>query len=95
MGLKVGQRVMVLSGVSNCKDAESLRVSARTGKPGEGADRSHFVGLRGEIVQIGKDGPCTCPNEKMVLVDDHIVNGKPQGAFNMREWFLPEELELG
>lgn len=93
--LKLGNRVTVLPGVSNCRDAESVRISQKLGQKDAGADRSHFVGCKGEIVQVGKDGPCTCPDPKMVLVDSHIVNGKESGAFFMREWFLPEELEVG
>lgn len=79
--MKLGNRVTVLPGVS----------------VHQGADRSRFVGMRGEVVQIGKDGPCTCPPgcEDMVLVDDQIVGGKPVGACNMREWFRLDELEIG
>lgn len=97
MTLKLGQRVTVLEGISHCKDEGSLQTTRRMGQGDSGIPRNHFVGKRGEIVQLGKDGPITCPPgcEKMVLVDSQIVNGKPQGACDMREWFLPSELEVG
>lgn len=50
MALKLGQRVTVNPGVSNCKDAGSLRVFGEHGAP-----RGEFVGRKGEIVQIGSD----------------------------------------
>ncbi len=93
--MKLGQRVTVLPGVSNCKDPGALQESARLGRPGQGADRSHFVGMKGEVVQIGADGPCTCPDPAMVLVDNQVKEGQRQGACTMREWFLPSELEVG
>lgn len=88
--MKVGNRVTVLPNVSNCKDAGSVQVNGP-----DGIDRARFVGKRGEVVQMGKDGPCTCPNEAMVLVDSQMVNGKQQGPVEMREWFLESELEVG
>ena len=45
MKLKVGQRVTVLPGVSNCMDAGSTQFNK------DGAPREHFVGKKGEIVQ--------------------------------------------
>ena len=92
---KIGQRVVVLPGVSNCRDAGSLQHSARLGKPEEGVSRTHFVGVKGEVVQIGADGPCICPDANMILVDDQIKQGKPQGSCTMREWYLESELEHG
>src|SRR5215469_12356281 len=60
MSLKLGHRVTVLSGVSNCRDAGSLYASAKqardTGLPDladKGVSRKQFEGMRGEIVQIG------------------------------------------
>lgn len=91
MKFKIGQRVQVLPGVSHCKDAGSLQTVK------EGFSRDHFKGKKGEVVQIGKDGPVTCPPgyEECVLVDSQIVNGKPQGAVEMREWFSEDEVEPG
>jgi len=102
MPLKLGNRVTVLPGVSPCKDTGSLqecaRQAARTGIPDlatQGADRSHLVGKRGEVVQIGTDGPCTCPDPSMVLIDDQVVNGVRVGQCTMREWLFEHEVELG
>lgn len=104
MTLKIGQRVTVLPGVSPSTDEGTLQLSRRMGRGEEGSSRDHLVGKRGEIVQIGKDGPvlegearATCPPgyEDRVLVDSQVVNGKRQGMCEMREWFLPEELEVG
>ena len=107
MALKIGNRVTVKPGVSNCIDegsiAHSKTLAANAGKKPdspeamEGVSRERFVGKRGEVIQIGADGPCTCPSgcQDMVLVDSQIVNGKPVGPVEMREWFLESELELG
>jgi len=105
MALKFGQRVTVKPGVSNCKNEGSLqlsRIKYRGDKECEeqGRDRSHFVGTKGEIVQVGADGPCTCPKgyESAFLVDSQVVNGKPHGnpeVLDMREWFLESEIEPG
>ena len=97
MALKIGQRVMVKPGVSHCKDEGSLQESRRKGAGETGISRDHLVSMRGEIIQIGKDGSCTCPPgyEECYLVDSHTVNGKEQGAYTLRDWFREEELELG
>lgn len=89
MGFEVGQRVIVLPGVSNCVDEGSKTVTRPLG-----VDRSHLVGKRGEVVEV-KDG--------MVLVDDQInhskVDDKGQptrsGPLTMREWFKESEVKPG
>ena len=116
--LKLGNRVTVRRGVSPCRDGGSLQLSRRLAAAGgrpdlaeDGVPRGHFVGMRGEVVQIGKmhldvkdglgrslgetpsDVPPGC--EEMVLVDSQVVNGARQGRQEMREWFLPDELEVG
>jgi hypothetical protein len=118
---KVGMRVVVKEGVSACLDEGSLLhsefLARRSGlKPDSqgfkavaeaGESREHFVGLKGEIVKVGKDGPClkgheevTCPDgyEEAYLVDNAIANGKPcstDGFPHMREWFYADEIEPG
>lgn len=103
--IKLGHRVTVLPGVSNRKDPGSIQHSP------DGIPRTRLEGKRGEVVQIGtnildvKDGMGQPMNEKpspvprgcegMVLVDDQVVNGQRVGRSTMREWFLPEELEIG
>lgn len=79
--MKVGNRVTVKPGVSPRTDPGSIGVQTPNGVP-----RDHLVGKRGEVVEI-KDG--------LVLVDDQIKDGKPVGPCTMREWFKPEELEVG
>lgn len=51
MTLKLGMRVTVKPGVSPCKDEGSLQ----RGRNAEGIDRSHLVGRKGEVVQIGQE----------------------------------------
>jgi len=82
MALKVGHRVTVLPGVSPRVDPGSINH-----KTPKGVDRSHCVGKRGEVIEIDDDGNC--------LVDDQIKDGQPRGECTMREWFRPEELEVG
>lgn len=105
MPIKLGHRVTVLPGVSNRKDPGSMQQSP------DGMPRKKLEGKRGEVIQIGnsvldvKDGMGISLNEKpspippgcenMVLVDDQVVNGQRVGRVTLREWFLPEELEIG
>jgi hypothetical protein len=50
MALKLGQRVTIKDSVSNCMDAESKKTTR-----GDGVPRYQFVGMKGEVVQIGQD----------------------------------------
>jgi hypothetical protein len=50
LALKLGQRVTVLPGVSPCRDAVSLLITH-----GEGLPRDKFIGMKGEVVQIGSE----------------------------------------
>jgi hypothetical protein len=53
-------------------------------------------GKKGGVVQIGTDGPVPQTDNTLVLVDDQYLNHpKQEGSCTMREWFKPEELELG
>ena len=52
-------------------------------------------GKRGEVVQMGSNGPIPQSDESLVLVDDQIKEGVPVGCCTMREWFKEEELEVG
>lgn len=83
MALKIGHRVTVLTPSDPDK------------KTGNGALVKNYAGKRGEIVQIGAKGLATCPDPTMVLVDDQIKEGVPHGTCTMRDWFKPEDLEVG
>lgn len=92
MALKIGNRVTVLTPSDPDK------------KTGNGALVKNYAGKRGEVVQIGatlqrgqsgRGGLATCPDPAMVLVDDQIVDGEPRGTCTMRDWFDPEDLEVG
>lgn len=80
--MKIGNRVTVLPGVSNCLKDASVSFQNPLGR-----DRSHFVGCKGEVVAIGDNG--------MALVDDQLTNGERKGRQSMLEWFKVEELEVG
>lgn len=54
MDFKLGMRVVVKPNVSPCKDEGSLQNSRRERRGDEGTDRSHLVGKKAEIVQIGQ-----------------------------------------
>lgn len=84
--MKVGNRVTVKPGVSPRTDAGSI-----TPQTPSGIDRKHLVGFMGEVKEISPDG--------RVLVDDQDIHqpekGQLRGIMTMREWFQPEELEVG
>ena len=90
---------------------EQARDLGKPEMAGSGIPRLRFEGKRGEVIQIGqqvldvKDGLGNSLNERpspippgcngMVLVDDQVVNGCRVGRLTMREWFYPDELEIG